>query len=116
MATVSIGVYSSTEQGYPNALLQSADISYSSESGVKTASFNLSLKPGLYWLALRSSDGIQVRAIPVGACMALRTLSLGTASITGYTTKDSSLPAQAPSSGYTAESGQPVPAVGFDLL
>jgi hypothetical protein len=115
-ATVSIGVYSSTAQGYPNALLQSATVSYSAESGVKTASFSITLNPGLYWLAMRSSAGITVRAIPVGACMALRTPSLGTASVTDYCTSDSALPAQAPSSGYTAETGQPVPAVGFILL
>jgi len=116
-ATVSIGVYSSNSQGNPNALLQSAtQLSYDSESGVKTASFNLSIKPGVYWLAMRSSAGIQVRAIPVGACMALRTPSLGTASITDLQTNDSSLPAQAPTSGYAAEKGQPVPAVGFVLL
>jgi hypothetical protein len=114
-ATVSIGVYGSTAQGYPNALLQSATVSYSSESGVKTASFNITLNPGLYWLAMRSSAGIAVCAIPVGACMALRTPSLG-ASITDYFTSDSSLPAQAPSSSYTAESNTPVPAVGFGLL
>jgi hypothetical protein len=110
--TVYVGIYSSTTTYAPNTLITSFSFS-SSTTGVKSATVSLTLQPGVYWMALVSTATPTIRAIAIGSAFSLALPSLGTANTTCWYTSGTSLPATAPTSGYTALNGSAVPAVGL---
>jgi hypothetical protein len=64
-----MGIYRDTGSGYPGSLVQNTDVAEVAvdTTGVKANVISAALSPGLYWLALCSSGGPTVVAVPVGA-------------------------------------------------
>ena len=110
--THTVGIYSANTSLQPGSLLYSASFDAGS-TGVKTATPNLQLTQGVYWIGWHAGSGATVRAIALAASMSLALPGLGTANANYWYTSGTSLPNPAPTSGYTAATGGAVPAVGM---
>jgi hypothetical protein len=64
-----MGVYTDNGSGYPSSLVSGTDVAEVAvdSTGVKLNTINITLQPGLYWLALVSSGAPAVRAVPVAS-------------------------------------------------
>ena len=64
-----VGVYRDDGNAYPSTLVPGTDVGEldTGTTGVKENAIDVTLPPGLYWLALVSSAGIAVRAVPVAS-------------------------------------------------
>jgi hypothetical protein len=110
-----VGVYASDYYWQPTgAPLVSVSFD-ASATGVKTATVSLTLQPGVYWFAWAAGSAATVRAVALAACATLGLGNLGTANTTYYYTSGSTLPDQAPTSGYSVVTGSALPAIGVQF-
>jgi hypothetical protein len=97
-----VGIYNSNLTNlYPNTLLGSVNLATAS-TGLKTGNLTtaITLTPGVYWIALASNGAPTLTALAVGS---LKTLAYSsTTAVTHYRNTGTTLPATAPTSGYTA--------------
>lgn len=115
-SSVTIGLYSSNPlNSYsPASRLETTNSLSTTTTGLKSETVSWSLSSGVYWFALLVTGGAPtLRAIALAACRALALPSLGTANTTMWRTSSTSLPINAPNSGYTAVSSA-VPAIGVN--
>ncbi|MDW8424997.1 MAG: hypothetical protein RMK51_03620 [Meiothermus sp.] len=112
--TVAIGIYAANLSMQPSNLLFSTAGLDTGTTGIKQATgLTWNLAPGLYWLAVATSGAPTIRAIALAAARALALPSLGTANTVYWFTSGSTLPSNAPTTGYSAINGAAVPAVGM---
>jgi len=107
-----VGIYASNDLLQPTGSPLVSCSFDTGSTGVKTASVNLVLSPGVYWACWAAGSAATVRAIALAASVSLGLASLGTANTTHFYTSGSTLPDPAPTSGYTAGSSA-LPAVGM---
>lgn len=115
--THQVGIYSSNERGEPTnrLIMWSFD---AGTTGVKTSTVGLpyTLQPNIYWIAWAAGSGATVRAVALASARSLALPALGTANLTCWFTTGTTLPATAPTSGYSALTGSALPAVGFHYV
>lgn len=116
--TASIAIYQSnpSASGFPptNRLYLASGLSTGTTGVVSATGLAWNLQPGIYWLAVWTSAGPGLRAVPVGNLHPISTDIAGNnASVNHYTVSGltGGLPTTAPTSGYTA-SNAAFPAVG----
>jgi hypothetical protein len=110
-----VGIYASDYYWYPTGAPLIGVSFDAGSTGVKTASVNLVLQPGIYWFAWAAGSGATVRAVALAACASLGLGNLGTANTTCYFTTGSTLPNPAPASGYSVVAGSALPAIGVQF-
>lgn len=112
-SSVRLALYTDTGQAFPNTLIAASDPAAmdSSTASVKTNTFasNITLVPGLYWLAANSNATPIPRAIPVSAIANVLGTNPagGTANYTGWSTAFTfaAMPSTFPAAGATLLSG-----------
>jgi hypothetical protein len=64
-----MGIYRDNGSGYPSSLIPGTDVAEVAvdSTGVKENVIDVTLQPGLYWLALISNGAPAVRAVPVAS-------------------------------------------------
>jgi hypothetical protein len=107
-----VGIYASDYYWQPTGAPLVRVSFDTSATGVKTASVDITLQPRVYWFAWAAGSAATVRAIALAACATLGLGNLGTANTTYYYTSGSTLPDQAPTSGYSVATGSALPAIG----
>ncbi|MEM1672172.1 MAG: hypothetical protein QXT86_08990 [Archaeoglobaceae archaeon] len=115
--THQVGIYSSNERGEPTNRLIMWDFN-TGTTGLRTSTVGLpyTLQPNIYWIAWAAGSGATVRAVALTSARSLALPSLGTANLTCWFTSGNTLPATAPTSGYTALTSSALPAVGFHYV
>lgn len=110
--SATIAIYSSNLLGQPNSRLYVSGTLDTGTTGVKTAtSVNLTLGPGIYWFAVHCTAAAVVRAVALASSRSFGLPSLSTANTIAWTT--SGAPgASAPTTGYTAQNGGNLVAIG----
>lgn len=114
-ATAQIGIYSNTivaGDDIPNQLLTAVTNLDLGTTGDKTGSINHNLNPGtLYWIAVVATGGATLRALAVGSIQTILGRQVNnTGAITHLFSNGSSLPSNAPTSGYSSGTGS-LPAI-----
>jgi hypothetical protein len=84
---VHFGIFADSGVVYPSSLLLDSGEFDTGTTGVKTATINLTLNPGLYWAVIVGNAAPTLRALATGGAAAILGLDsgLGTASGLGYT-------------------------------
>lgn len=57
-----LGLYSSDTNGFPNSLVFNSGLISTNPAGIKISLNSASLTPGIYWMALRTSGNVSIRA------------------------------------------------------
>jgi hypothetical protein len=100
-----VGIYNlNLTNLYPNTLLASVTLD-TSTTGLKTGTLatEITLTPGIYWIALASNGAPTLTALAVGSLLPLAYST--TTAVTHYRNTGTTLPSTAPTTGYTSGTG-----------